>query len=85
MLRYPSAGGSNARGYLLAEDIIMANHIDRIPLRGYRVVARHRDHRESLVTLAENARQAAFMAKAFCEALEVSGRRDGIVSVRTEE
>jgi hypothetical protein len=55
------------------------------PLAGYRVMARHRDQSQSLVTLAENPRQAAIFAKAFCDALDAGGSRDGIVSVRTEE
>ena len=53
------------------------------PLAGYRVMARHRDQSNSLVTLAENARQAANLAKAFCDTIATS--RDGIVSVRVEE
>lgn len=55
------------------------------PLAGYRVMARHRDHSQSLVTLAETRLQAATRAKAFCDALEARGSRDGIISVRIEE
>lgn len=55
------------------------------PLAGFRVMARHRDHNHSLVTLAETRLQAATRAKAFCDALEAGGSRDGIVSVRIEE
>jgi hypothetical protein len=54
-------------------------------LAGYRVMARHRDQSQSLVTLAETRLQAATRAKAFCDALEASSSRDGIVSVRIEE
>ncbi len=53
------------------------------PLAGYRVMARHRDRSQSLVTLAENHRQAVIRAKAFCDTIAAS--RDGIVSVRIEE
>jgi len=53
------------------------------PLAGYRVMARHRDHNQSLVTLAENLRQAVLRAKAFCDTIATD--RDGIVSVRVEE
>ena len=53
------------------------------PLARYRVMARHRDQSQSLVTLAENARQAANLAKAFCDALDAGGSHDGIISVRT--
>ncbi len=63
----------------------MDTQTNRIPLAGYRVVAHHRDHSESLVTLVENCRQAVFLAKAFCDALEVRGGRDGIISIRTQE
>lgn len=55
----------------------------RISLAGYRVMARHRDYNESLVTLAENLRQAANRAKAFCDAIATGS--NGIVSVRVEE
>lgn len=55
------------------------------PLAGYRVMARHRDNNQSLVTLAETRLQAATRAKAFCDALEAGVSRDGIVSVRIEE
>ena len=63
----------------------MDTQTNRIPLAGYRVVAHHRDHSESLVTLAENGRQAVCLAKAFCNALEANGGRHGIISVRTQE
>lgn len=53
------------------------------PLAGYRVMARHRDHNQSLVTLAENLRQAVLRAKAFCDTIATNS--DGIVSVRVEE
>lgn len=53
------------------------------PLAGFRVMARHRDQNQSLVTLAENLRQAVTRAKAFCDTLATG--RDGIVSVRVEE
>jgi len=53
------------------------------PLARYRVMARHRDRGQALVTLAENARQAANLAKAFCDAIAIA--RDGILSVRVEE
>ena len=53
------------------------------PLAGFRVMARHRDQSQSLVTLAENLRQAAIRAKAFCDTIATG--RDGIVSVRVEE
>ncbi len=53
------------------------------PLAGYRVMARYCDQSKSLVTLAENARQAANLAKAFCDTIATS--HDGIVSVRVEE
>jgi hypothetical protein len=56
-----------------------------VPLAGYRVTARHRDQSHSLVTLAENLRQAANRAKAFCDAIDGTAVRDGIVSVRVEE
>jgi len=56
-----------------------------LALAGYRVMARHRDHSHSLVTLAQSRLQAATRAKAFCDALEAGGSRDGIVSVRIEE
>lgn len=52
------------------------------PLAGYRVMARHRDRSQSLVTLAENRWQAVIRAKAFCDTIAAS--RDGIVSVRIE-
>ena len=55
------------------------------PMAGYRVTARHRDQSQSLVTLAETRLQAATRAKAFCDAQEAGGSRDGIVSVRIEE
>jgi hypothetical protein len=51
----------------------------------YRVVALHRNHTESLVTLADNSRQAAIFARAFCDTLNANSNRNGIVSVRTEE
>ena len=54
-----------------------------LALAGYRVVARHRDHSQALVTLAENLRQAANRAKAFCDTLATGGNE--IVSVRVEE
>lgn len=53
------------------------------PLAGYRVMARHRDHSQSLVTLGENLRQAVTRAKAFCDTIATA--RDGIVSVHVEE
>lgn len=53
------------------------------PLAGYRVMARHRDQCQSLVTLAENLRQAVTRAKAFCDTIATD--RDGVVSVRVEE
>ncbi len=53
------------------------------PLAGYRVMARHRDQSQSLVTLAENLRQAVIRAKAFCDTIATD--RDGIASVRVEE
>ena len=53
------------------------------PLARYRVMARHRDQGQGLVTLAENARQAANLAKAFCDTIATD--RDGILSVRAEE
>jgi hypothetical protein len=46
-------------------------------------MARHRDQGQSLVTLAENLRQAVTRAKAFCDTIATN--RDGIVSVRVEE
>jgi hypothetical protein len=52
-------------------------------LAGYRVMARHCDHSQSLVTLAENQRQAVIRAKAFCDTIATAG--NGIVSVRVEE
>ena len=58
--------------------------LNRIAPACYRVVARHRDRSQSLVTLAENLRQAANFAKTFCDAME-GGSRDGIVFVRVEE
>jgi hypothetical protein len=57
----------------------------RIPPAGYQVVALHRDRSRSLVTLARNLRAATTLAKAFCDATERSGDRDGIVIVRVEE
>ena len=53
------------------------------PLARYRVTAQHRDHYQSLVTLAENCRQAVNLAKAFCETLATGS--NGIASVRVEE
>jgi hypothetical protein len=53
------------------------------PLAGYRVMARHRDHNVSLVTLAENCRQAVNLAKVFCRTLATGS--NGSVSVRVEE
>jgi len=53
------------------------------PLARYRVMARHHDQGQGLVTLAENARQAANLAKAFCDTIATD--RDGILSVRVEE
>ena len=38
-----------------------------VPLAKFRVTARHSDNDVSLVTLAENCRQAVNLAKAFCE------------------
>jgi hypothetical protein len=46
-------------------------------------MARHRNNEQSLVTLAENCRQAANHAKAFCDA--IATRSNGIASVRVEE
>jgi len=57
----------------------------RIPLARYRVIARHRDHRRSLVTLAENLRQATNLAQAFCTQIDGTASRNGIVVVRVEE
>jgi hypothetical protein len=54
-------------------------------MAGYRVMVRHRDQSQSLVTLAKTRLQAATRAKAFCDALDAGGSRDGIVSVRIEE
>ena len=53
------------------------------PLARYRVMARHRDQSRSLVTLAENARQAVNLAKAFCDTM--AAHSNGILSVRVEE
>jgi hypothetical protein len=55
------------------------------PLAGYRVMARHCDQNRSLVTLAQNSRAARILAKAFCDAIERNGHRNGIVSVQVEE
>lgn len=65
----------------------MATHIkiNRVPLADYWVVARHCKGCESLGMLAENASQPAFSVKAFCDVLESSSRRDGIISVQTEK
>jgi hypothetical protein len=49
----------------------------------HRVVAGHRDNNVSLVTLAENCRQAVNLAKAFCDTLATAS--NGISSVRVEE
>jgi len=55
----------------------------RITSACYRVMARHHDHSQSLVTLAQNLRQASTLAKAFCDTIVTN--RDGIVSVHVEE
>ena len=71
--------------YRTNSDTSVARGSIRIPLAGYRVMAWHRDQSQSLVTLAENPRQAVALAKAFCDAIDAGGNQDGIVSVRTEE
>lgn len=53
-----------------------------LPLAGYRVMARHRDQGQSLVTLAENLRQATLRARAFCDGLATG---NGILAVCVEE
>ncbi len=60
-------------------------HPIRISLARFRVTAYHRNQDTSLVTLAENLRQATNRAKAYCDALEAGGSRDGIISVRVEQ
>jgi len=57
----------------------------RLPLAGYQVIALHRDQNRSLVTLAQNLRAATNLAKDFCDAIERSGHREGIATVRVEE
>lgn len=57
----------------------------RLALACYQVVALHRDRSRSLITLAQNLRAATNLAKAFCHAVELSGHRDGIATVRVEE
>ena len=94
MPRYPSAqsGRRHAAVFLQrnsnmdSQTNIQTSATRRLLLRpsaGYRVMARHRDQGQSLVTLAENLRQAVTRAKAFCDTIATN--RDGIVSVRVEE
>jgi hypothetical protein len=49
----------------------------------FRVMARHRDHSLSLVTLAENGRQAVNLARKFCDRIATAS--NGIALVRVEE
>lgn len=56
-----------------------------LPVAIYRVMARHRDQSESLVTLAENPRQAANLARGFCDVFDADDNPDGIISIWTEE
>ena len=53
------------------------------PMAQFRVMARHRDHSLSLVTLAENGRQAVNLAREFCDRIATAS--NGIALVRVEE
>ena len=54
-----------------------------LPLVKFRVTARHSDNDVSLVTLAENCRQAVNLAKAFCDKIATASNE--IASMRVEE
>lgn len=53
------------------------------PIAQFRVMVRHRDHSLSLVTLAENGRQAVNLAREFCDRIATAS--NGIALVRVEE
>lgn len=60
-----------------------ASRTTLLPPAGYRVVARHADRSLSLITLAENLRQAVNLARTFCDRVAPHGHE--IVAVHVEE
>ena len=62
---------------------VSANRRPLRPMAQFRVMAHHRDHSLSLVTLAENGRQAVNLAREFCDRIATASNE--IVLVRVEE